>query len=42
MAARREPIRFWPGVTRIVVAVLIVLLVLSVIAYIASATLTTG
>jgi Tfp pilus assembly protein PilO len=31
--------RFWPGVTRLVVAILIVLLILSVIAYVASATL---
>ena len=38
MAARPEP-RFWDGVTRFVVAMLIVLLVLAVIAYIASATL---
>jgi hypothetical protein len=30
---------FWPGVTRLVVAILIVLLVLAVIVYIASATL---
>jgi hypothetical protein len=31
--------RFWPGVTRLVVAILIVLLILSVIVYVASATL---
>jgi hypothetical protein len=37
LAAR--PDRFWPGVTRLVVAILIVLLILSVIVYIASATL---
>lgn len=31
--------RFWPGVTRLVVAILIVVLILSVIVYVASMTL---
>jgi hypothetical protein len=34
--------RFWPGVTRLVVAILIVLLILSVIVYVASMTLETS
>jgi hypothetical protein len=31
--------RFWPGVTRLVVAILIVLLILAVITFVASTTL---